>query len=208
MNTCDNARDKAIITVLYDTGIRIGELLTLKLKDIVFDYAGIKLLVTGKTGTRQVRALGESVAFTRVWKDSHPDQFNEEAWLFCGIGHDMRAKSTIGEPMNHYLIYNMLSKVKNRAVKSGFPESKRICPYKFRHNKTSQLASKVREPILEKTMGWVPSSRMTSVYLHLNDEDMDSAIQISSHTEMILSQRWIRCSVQAAIVNRRTHLSR
>ena len=176
ISACYNARDKAIFSILYDTGIRLGEMLTIRIKDIEFDDYGMRIIVTGKTGTRVVRATGDSVGFIRGWLNVHPDMFNEDAWLFCGLGTNMHGDSTAREPMDHDQVYRMFSKVKARAIKNGFPASKRINPHKFRHNRATQLASKVREPILEKQMGWIPSSRMTRVYVHLNDDEVDTAM--------------------------------
>jgi len=47
--SCDNARDKAIISLLYDSGMRIGEILTLRIKDVVFDNYVMGTMVSGKT---------------------------------------------------------------------------------------------------------------------------------------------------------------
>ncbi len=169
VSACDNARDKAIFSLLYDTGIRIGELLTLRIKDVLFDDYGMKVLVTGKTGPRIVRAIGDSVGYMRAWLNVHPDQFNEEAILFCKFQANH-------EGLDHHIIYSMFKKVKTRAIKMGFPANKRINPHKFRHNRATELASKVRGPVLEKEMGWIPSSSMTRIYVHLNDDDVDRAI--------------------------------
>ncbi|MEM3448656.1 MAG: site-specific integrase [Nitrososphaerota archaeon] len=169
VSACDNARDKAIFSLLYDTGIRIGELLSLRIKDVSFDDYGMKILVSGKTGPRVVRAIGDSVGYVKAWMNVHPDGFNEDAPLFCQLWDGKKE-------IAHQLIYRMFRKVKARAIKLGFPENKRINPHKFRHNRATVLASKVRGPVLEKEMGWVPSSRMTRVYVHLSDEDADRAI--------------------------------
>jgi integrase len=174
--SCNNARDKAIFSLLYDTGIRIGEMLSLRIKDVQFDEYGMRLLVTGKTGTRRVRATGDSVGYLRAWLNVHPDQFNDDAWLFCKIGHETSGKSNLKEQLEGGQVYRVFHRVRERAIELGFPKSKRVNPHKFRHNRASQLAPKISESILEKQMGWVPSSKMTRVYVHLNDEDSDYAI--------------------------------
>jgi len=169
ISSCDNARDKAIFSLLYDTGVRIGELLSIRIKDVSFDDYGMRVLVSGKTGVRMVRAIGDSVGYVRAWLNVHPDQFNEDAFLFVKF-KDPREALDIGS------LYRMFNKVKHRAIKIGFPPNKRINPHKFRHNRATELASKVKGPVLEKEMGWVPSSRMTRVYIHLSDDDVDKAI--------------------------------
>ena len=175
ITSCDNARDKAIISLLFDSGMRIGELLTLKIKDVVFDNYGMRTMVSGKTGVRNVRVIGDSIGYVKGWLNVHPDTFNPEAWLFCGIGHDMEGKPNTGEPMSHQQIYSMLKKVKNRAITKGFPENKRLNPHKFRHNRATELAPKLPPLVLDKEMGWNLDSKMPAVYVHLNDEEVDNA---------------------------------
>ena len=179
IRACDNARDKAIISMLFDSGIRIGELLTLKIKDAVFDDYGMKVMVSGKTGIRNVRVIGDSIGYVKAWLNVHPDTFNQEAWLFCGIGHygkkEAKAEFNTGDPMFHQQIYAMLRKVKVRAVNLGFPESKKINPHKFRHNRATELAPKLPPVVLDKEMGWNLDSKMPAVYVHLNDEEVDNA---------------------------------
>ena len=61
IDACNNTRDKALISLLYDSGCRIGEILTLRMEDIVFDEYGMILRVHGKTGNRSVRIVGDSI---------------------------------------------------------------------------------------------------------------------------------------------------
>jgi len=173
--SCDNARDKAIISLLYDSGMRIGELLTLRIKDVVFDNYGMRTMVSGKTGVRNVRVIGDSIGYVKGWLNVHPDTFNPDAWLFCGIGHDMNGRPNTGESMFHQQIYAMFRKVKNRAVSKGFPKNKRLNPHKFRHNRATELAPKLPPLVLDKEMGWNMDSKMPAVYVHLNDEEVDNA---------------------------------
>jgi len=58
ISSCDNARDKAIFSLLYDMGVRVGELFSIRIKDVSFDDYGMRVLVSGKTGVRVVRAIG------------------------------------------------------------------------------------------------------------------------------------------------------
>lgn len=57
IDSADNPRDKSLVAVLYDSGCRIGEILTLKLKHVSFDKYGAILHVNGKTGKRRVRII-------------------------------------------------------------------------------------------------------------------------------------------------------
>lgn len=61
INVCRSRRDRAIIAVLYDSGCRIGEIRTMKIKSVSFDKYGARIHVKGKTGARSLR-LGRAPA--------------------------------------------------------------------------------------------------------------------------------------------------
>jgi len=81
VNFCDNVRDKALVYVLYESGCRIGELLTLKLKHVQFDNYGAVLMVNGKTGQRRVRIIN-SAPLLKGWINVHPFKADSEAPLW------------------------------------------------------------------------------------------------------------------------------
>jgi integrase/recombinase XerD len=64
IETAANLRDKALIAVLYDSACRPHEVLTLRLKDVMFDANGALLTVNGKTGQRTVRIIGAASILT------------------------------------------------------------------------------------------------------------------------------------------------
>ena len=66
IGACNNTRDKALVSLLYDSGCRIGEILTLRMKDVIFDEYGLILNVHGKTGNRNVRIIGDSIAYLKL----------------------------------------------------------------------------------------------------------------------------------------------
>jgi integrase len=161
-----NARDKALTYTLYDSGCRIGELLTLRNKDVMFDEYGAILSVTGKTGYRKVRVVGNSIAYLREWQNAHPMRNDDNAWFFCGIETENR-----GKKLEHANVYKFLRKGLNDAK-----IERRIYPHLFRHTRATILASRVTEAPLEAQMGWVHGSRMTQTYVHLSGRDQDKAI--------------------------------
>ncbi|MEM3192413.1 MAG: tyrosine-type recombinase/integrase [Candidatus Parvarchaeota archaeon] len=88
-----NSRDRTLIYLLYDSGCRIGELRNLKNKDMPLpDDYGLIISDFGKTGSRKVRVIGNSVAYVREWQNSHHDRNNPNAWFFCGIADSIRRR--------------------------------------------------------------------------------------------------------------------
>ena len=163
IGACNNTRDKALISLLYDSGCRIGEILTLRMKDVIFDEYGLILNVHGKTGNRSVRIIGDSIAYLKDYLKSKDD--NDE-YLFTGL-----QKQNMHKQMKYYDARKLLLNLKAR---TGI--DKRIYPHLFRHTRASILASKVPESPLESQMGWVHGSKMTSVYVNLSMRDQDNAI--------------------------------
>jgi len=161
-----NARDKALLSVLYDSGCRIGELINMRIKDLGFDEFGALLRVTGKTGFRQVRIVGNSIAYLRAWLDNHPLRNDVNAFLFCNL-----SDSILGRHLTYADVYSIIRQATKRA---GI--KKRIHPHLFRHTRATILASKVTEAPLEAQMGWVHGSRQTRTYVHLSLRDQDNAI--------------------------------
>ena len=167
INNSKNARDRALIATLYDSGCRIGELLNMRIKDLSFDEFGALLKVTGKTGFRHVRIVGNSIAYLRAWLDDHPQRNDpDNAILFCSL-----SEKILGRNLTYADVYSILRKSAKRA---GI--KKRIHPHLFRHTRATILASKVTEAPLESQMGWVHGSKQTRTYVHLSLRDQDNAI--------------------------------
>ena len=167
-DACNNARDRAIISTLYDSGCRIGELLLMKIRSVRFDNYGALLVVPfqGKTGTRQVRIIGDSVPYLRGWLDNHPNRNDIDAPLFCNISEGIRGRA---------MTYDDVRKALGSALKRAGIK-KRIYPHLFRHTRASILASRVAEAPLESQMGWVPGTKQMATYVHLSGKQTDTAI--------------------------------
>lgn len=78
-----NPRDKALISMLYETGARIGELIDLTVGDIEDRDHGKKVVIDGKTGSRRL-PLVRSVPHINDWLNKHPNP-EKDAPLWCKI---------------------------------------------------------------------------------------------------------------------------
>jgi len=155
-----NFKYKAIISVLYESGCRIGELLSLKIKNVIFDKYGAILLVHGKTGARRVRIV-ESVNLLKQWLFYHPFRRNPESPLWFEEGN--------------FLSYSSFRKILGRIVTAAVIK-KRVYPQLFRHSRATELANHLTEFQLKEYLGWSRTSRMPSLYVHLSGRDIDMAI--------------------------------
>ena len=173
-----NLRDKALILVLYETGCRIGEILTLKLKNVSFDQHGAILRVTGKTGDRRVRVISSAPALT-AWIE-HYGSTAQDAFLWPPRSANFH-KDT--KPAEYRSVYKMLQTL---AEKAGL--QKKIFPHLFRHSRATALASKLTEAQMKEYFGWTQASDMASVYVHLSGRDVDNAL-LALHGEAKIEQK-------------------
>lgn len=161
----NHPRDKALIAVGYEAGLRIGELASLQIKHIMWNVNGAKVKVHGKTGERVIPIV-MAAPYLRRWLDHHPLRDDPEAYVFIGIG-----SKNYGRPMT----YQAFAKViKQAAKKVGI--KKRIYPHILRHSRATVLANYLTEAQMNIFFGWVQGSNMPAVYVHLSGRDIDKAI--------------------------------
>jgi len=158
-------RDKALVSVLYESGCRIGELLNVRLKDVEFDDYGATILVKGKTGSRRIR-LVSSVPRLSVWIEHHLGKDDSESPLWINTG-----------TLNHegpMMYQNARQILKDLAKKVNL--SKRVNPHSLRKARATHLASKLTEAQMCEYFGWTQGSNMPFTYVHLSGRDIDEAI--------------------------------
>lgn len=163
--TATNARDKALVLVLYESGCRVGELVPLAIKDIALDENGAVLMVSGKTGARRVRIIGAAPALAG-WLQMHPAKDNPDSPLWVNLATNLR-----GQPLGYRGFFQVL---KGLATQAGI--KKHVNPKAFRHARATFLANRLSDAQMRQLFGWTQSSKMTAVYVHLSGRDVDNAL--------------------------------
>jgi len=187
---CNHDRDRALIAMLYYGGLRIGELGSLRIKDIVFEEYGVRLHVpNGKTGARQILLI-EAEPYLQSWLRVHPYQENLNNPLWIDIE---KRYMTV---MSYDAIRMML---RRRAKEAGVRKDK-VNPHNFRHSRATYLANYLTESQLCVFFGWVQGSNMPSTYVHLSGRDLDNTLMEMHNFQPIKKQeerearRCSRCS--------------
>ncbi|MEM4379044.1 MAG: tyrosine-type recombinase/integrase [Candidatus Nitrosotenuis sp.] len=160
-----NPRDRVLIDVQFEAGTRPGELLSLKIKHLIFDDYGAIIKVDGKTGSRPVR-LVKSVPSLLKWYYSHPFRLDQEAPLWCGL-----TKQNYGTPLTYQTVRQILRRLCHRANLS-----KRVYLNLFRHSEATTAATFMTEAQMKLRHGWTKESKMPARYTHLLQSDVEAAI--------------------------------
>ncbi len=170
---CTHPRDKALVLFLYESGCRIGELVAMKIKDVVFDKYGVQAFVNGKTGPRRIRVIACTPALA-FWINYHPQKSNPDAILWSSFGR--KKASALLSPAWVGKLLKVLAK------KAGI--TKRVYPHLFRHSRATHLAKDLTEAQMKVYLGWTPGSSEPEDYVHLSGRDMDEAILKLNHMEL------------------------
>lgn len=160
------ARDRAMIALAYDTGLRAGELVGIRLEDL--DLAAGTCVVRGKTGEGMVPLSMECRAELVAYLRERPRMFPwaDEGLLFPGRR---------GRPLQPNGVRLMLRRVTRRA---GI--SKRVYPHLLRHSFGTQYlrgggdVSRLQRILRHKT------DAATRLYLHLVDDDVRAQHAVAS----------------------------
>ncbi len=164
VQTCDNQRDRALIMLLWDSGCRISEVLSLNVGHVQFDRYGAVVIVDGKTGRRRLRLI-DSVPDLQLYLQIHPARSEPTAPLFLtntryGVGR---------KRLNLRTVENRLKYLKQK-LNMGKPTN----PHAIRHGRLTDLAKQgFSEMELRLIAGWEKNSAMPEVYVHLSGGDIE-----------------------------------
>lgn len=181
-NACTSIRDKAMISLLYESGARVGEIEKLKIRDIKNHTYGFHVTLNGKTGKRQV-VIHQCQDVLKMWLNAHPENNNPESPLFTTV-------KKYGEPHTYKPIRrHVIDSILKKAAKKAGIDNKRIYPHLLRHSQATRLANTLTEQQLKKRMGWTGGSTMAATYVHLADQDVDDAVLQSFGVDIVRDKK-------------------
>jgi integrase len=186
-----NKRDRCYHTMARDLSARPHEILSLKIKDVVFKTTGktqyAEVLVNGKTGSRPIPLI-QSIPYVKDWLSNHPSRNNPNSPLFIGLGkRSMGRQFTIGGL--HYIYNNykkeFLPKLLDDVTVPNEDKDKMknllakpFNPYIRRHSALTEKSTKLKLHTLNQHAGWTTNSNMAQRYLHyFGNESSDSILE-------------------------------
>jgi len=161
IDTADNLRDKCLISLLFDSACRRGEVLGINIEDVFIetDRTGY-IVVNGKTGKREV-PLSFSIPALKNWINVHPLKSDPKSPLFCSL------KQYFGKRLyDDYLRLTVLKVARRAGIK------KRVFCHLFRHSRLTQLDKRgLSHTAMKYFAGWSRNSSMPNVYSHFSAQD-------------------------------------
>jgi integrase len=171
MDACRHPRDKAIVAVLADSGMRVGALASCRIKNVEFNQYGavIYLSKTGranKTTAAKGIPITWSTGYLNQWLAIHPLKDDPEAPLW--VTRDKNA-----EPLGYK---SMRKNIADIGAKAGI--KKKVNPHSFRHLAiTHWILDGYNEQEIKHRAGWSKgSSQMFKIYANFTDQEINDRI--------------------------------
>lgn len=179
---CPEKRDRCYLAMANDTSCRPHELLSLRIKDIIFKLASTKKqyaevnITSSKTRPRTLPIIF-SLPYVKDWLDSHPMKNNPNAFLFISL-----ADSNYGDQLSENALYKQFTRTYRSCY---FPKltrdhsmsdldksliknllTKPWNPYVLRHSALTEKSQILKESTLRDHAGWTLNSKMPNIYIH------------------------------------------
>jgi integrase len=169
VKAADNPRDRLIIRLLADTGMRLGELLNLEVGDIVREGGRHFLLLRGKTGHRTAGIERDLYRDLMSYiKGGRKGPVDVGAAVFMSE----RKSSTGYKPLKASGVQQMLDHLGEDA---GI--TKRVYPHLLRHTYATEALNRgMPETVLARVLGHKSLAMISRVYVHLADDDVQRAM--------------------------------
>jgi site-specific recombinase XerD len=163
LEACTNSRDRAMISLLYEGGFRVGEIGNLTWRQVKFTDWNATVNTDHKTGIGRYVPLVMSREYLAEWRNNYPLPVTPDAHVF--LSHRKRPFQYRG----------MAKRLRIIAKRAGV--EKKVNPHLFRHSRiTHMLQQGYSESVIKKLMWGNLDTDMLSTYGHLTDADIDDEI--------------------------------
>ena len=161
----EGERNKAILETLYGCGLRVSELINLKVSDLYFKE-GI-ILVTGKGNKQRLVPIGKAAEKQIITYLT----YSRKKINISKKDSDTLFLNRRGNGLSRQMIFFI---VKSQCEVAGI--RKKISPHSFRHSYATHLVQNGADlRVVQELLGHV-SITTTEIYTHLNREDLRKSI--------------------------------
>ena len=172
-NATNNIRDEFLIKLLFETGLRIGEALSLFLEDIVFDYnKGHKVSLTDrgelingaslKSGERDIHISQELINSFDDYAYEILDELEIDSnFLFVKLCGENK-----GQPLDYGCVSDLFKRLKKKTGIDVHAHLLRHTHATIYYNATKNIK------LLQERLGHSSLQTTTGLYVHPSDEDI------------------------------------
>lgn len=165
LSTAEGERNRAMLETLYSCGLRVSELIGLKISDLFFEEGFIK--VTGKGNKQRFVPVGASTEkYITIYRNAIRTHLNIQKGY-----EDTLFLNRRGKQLTRAMIFTI---IKDLAVKIGL--KKTISPHTFRHSFATHLLENGADLRSIQLMLGHESITTTEVYMHLDRKHLSKVL--------------------------------
>lgn len=166
MSTPEGSRNRAMLEVLYSSGLRVSELVDLRINNVYVDIGFLRVI--GKGNKERLVPVGrDALKFLKIYKEQirvHvPVQKGFESFVFL---------NRRGKKLTRVMVFTI---IKQLAIKIGL--QKVISPHTFRHSFATHLIEGGADLRAVQEMLGHESITTTEIYTHLDRDYLRQVIQ-------------------------------
>jgi len=166
LSTPEGGRNRAMLEVLYSSGLRVSELVDLKINNVYFDVGFLRVI--GKGNKERLVPVGkDALKFLLIYKEQirvHvPVQKGAESYMFL---------NRRGKKLTRVMVFTI---IKQLAERIGL--KKVISPHTFRHSFATHLIEGGADLRAVQEMLGHESITTTEIYTHLDRDYLRQVIQ-------------------------------
>lgn len=165
-NTYEGDRNYVILECLYSFGLRVSEVITLRMSNVFFEEGFIRVLGKGNKERLVPMAKQTSDLLKSYIKYTRPELVNDNHLT------DVLFLNRRGKPLTRAMIFTV---VKNAARQSGI--LKEISPHTFRHSFATHLLENGANLFAIQSMLGHESITTTEIYLHVEKSALRQVIE-------------------------------
>ncbi len=166
MSTDEGMRNRAILETLYSSGLRVSELIDLKLSHVYFDIGFLRVI--GKGSKERLIPIGrEALKYIKIYANE----------IRCHLEIKKGSENHVflnrrGTNLTRVMIFTI---IKNLALKAGI--HKKVSPHTFRHSFATHLIEGGADLRAVQEMLGHESITTTEIYTHLDRDYLKQVIK-------------------------------
>ncbi|HYG39262.1 MAG TPA: site-specific tyrosine recombinase XerD [Cytophagales bacterium] len=165
LSTAEGTRNRAMLETLYSSGLRVSELVELRLRNVFFDIGFLRIV--GKGNKERLVPIGsDALKYLRMYLEGYRNK------LYIKKGYENYAfLNRRGSKLTRVMIFTI---IKNLALEIGLNKS--ISPHTFRHSFATHLIEGGADLRAVQEMLGHESITTTEIYTHLDRDYLKQVI--------------------------------
>lgn len=172
IKSCQNSRDRAIISMMFEAGLRPVEIGRLTFKDVAFTDNSMTITTKGKTGRERKIPAPLSKMYLKSWMNDLPYEPSPDTVVFCSMTplvNDKGVRQWL--PLKDDAIRRQ---IKTIAEIAGVKNFKKM--YQFRHTAISSWINGGLPERMAMELSHGGDTKMMRIYYHVTNKEVERRV--------------------------------